>query len=263
MATGVLLPAPVFVAVDADGAPIAGALLQFYVTGTTTPTAAYADAGLTTPLTNPVAADGSGLFAAIYLDPTVTYRIQLQTAGGSVIADIDPANLDTPAATQTQVNTGTATGVYVSPATLAAWTGVATALGYTPLNKAGDTATNLVIAPTAPVASSAGYLGAPVNTQNGDYTLVLGDAGKTLHSTAASAVTWTLPVSTSAAYPVGTVIAFANMGAGTVTITSTSGVTVTLAGTGDTGDRSLAQYGLATATMLATDSWLIGGTGLS
>ena len=33
-----------------------------------------------------------------------------------------------------------------SPAKLAAWTGIPAALGYTPLNKGGDTATNLLLA---------------------------------------------------------------------------------------------------------------------
>ncbi len=163
MSTGVLLTMPVLVAVNGDGEPISGARLQFYLTGTTTPTPTYTSAALSTPNANPVVANGAGQFPAIYLDPTVTYRVQLQTATGGVLADIDPANLDVVAATQAQVNAGSATGVYVSPATLAAWTGVAAALGYTPVNKAGDMATNLAINPATPAVNSAGYLGAPGN----------------------------------------------------------------------------------------------------
>ena len=178
MTTGTLLPAPVLVAVDGNGAPISGALLQFYLTGTTTPATTYSNASLATPNANPVVANGSGLFGPVYLDPGVTYRLQLKTAAGSVLADIDPVSIGAAEATLTQVNAGVATGVYVSPAKLAAWTGVATALGYTPVNKAGDTATDLAITPTAPATNSAGYLGAPINNQTASYTLALSDAGK-------------------------------------------------------------------------------------
>ena len=41
MSTGVLLTMPVLVAVNGAGEPISGALLQFYPTGTTTPTPVY------------------------------------------------------------------------------------------------------------------------------------------------------------------------------------------------------------------------------
>jgi hypothetical protein len=263
MSTGILLTMPVLVAVNGDGEPISGARLQFYLTGTTTPAPTYTSAGLTTPNANPVVANGAGQFPAIYLDPTITYRAQLQTAAGSVIADIDPLNVDVVAATQAQVNAGTASGVYVSPATLAAWTGVPTALGYTPVNKAGDTATNLTINPAAPAVNSAGYLGAPGNTQNAPYTLVLSDAGKTIFSSGSSADTWTIPLNASVAFPLWTIIAFINIGSANVTISGPSGVTLNLAGTGATGNRTLAQWGVATMIQVAANQWVISGTGVS
>jgi hypothetical protein len=207
-------------------------------------------------------ADSGGLFAACFLDPTVTYRIQLKTAGGSIIADIDPVSFSVQAASQGQVNAGAASNVFVSPATLAAWTGVATALGYTPLNKAGDTATNLAINPAAPAANSAGYLGSPINSQ-GNYTLALADAGKTLLNTGGVAITWTIPANASVAYPVGTVIAFLNTGAGAVTIAPAGGVTLNLAGAGTTGNRTLAQWGLAVAIQESANAWVITGAGLT
>lgn len=263
MSTGVLLTMPVLVAVNGSGEPISGALLQFYLTGTTTPAAAYAEAGLSTPLSNPVVANGNGQFPAIYLDPTVTYRAQLQTATGSVIADVDPLNLDVVAATQTQVNAGTAGGVYVSPATLAAWTGVPTALGYTPVNKAGDTATNLAINPAAPAVNSAGYLGAPLNTQNSTYSLVLSDAGKTIFSTSGTADTWTIPANASVTFPIGSIIALVNTGTANVTLAPGAGVTLNLAGTGASGARTLAQWAVATIQKVGSDAWIITGTGVS
>jgi hypothetical protein len=172
-------------------------------------------------------------------------------------------NLDVTAATQTQVNAGTATGVYVSPATLAAWTGVAAALGYTPVNKAGDTATNLLINPAAPGVASAGYLGSPINPQPNTYTLALSDCGKTILNTGSSAETWTIPPNSAVAFPVGTVVAFANTGSGSITLAPGAGVTLNLLGAGTTGNRTLAQWGLATATQIAANTWVIGGTNLT
>ena len=88
--TGTLLPVPSLRAVDANGVPMSGALLQFYLTGTTTPTPVYTSATLGTPLSNPVVANSAGLFPAIYIDPTITYRAQLLTSGLSLVQDIDP-----------------------------------------------------------------------------------------------------------------------------------------------------------------------------
>ena len=51
--TGSLLPVPGLRAVDANGLPMPGALLQFYLTSTVTPTPVYTSAALTTPLPPP------------------------------------------------------------------------------------------------------------------------------------------------------------------------------------------------------------------
>jgi hypothetical protein len=273
MTTGVLLPAPVFVAVNGEGEPISGALLQFYLTGTTTPATIYADSGLTTPLSNPVVANGNGLFPAVYLDPTVTYRLQLQTATGGVIADIDPANLDVAAATQAQVNAGTATGVYVSPATLAGWTGVLAALGYTPLNASGQGSPNGTMTGELTLATgvgptsdhSAGFRGMPVNEQDASYTLVLDDAGKMIRFAGSSAATWTLPAASSVNFPEGTAIVVRSVGAGALTIAAPGDGGISIAGEAASGaaTRTLAQYGLATLIKESGDYWVSTGTGVS
>lgn len=68
-----------------------GALVYFYVTGTTDLTPVYADAGLTTQLTNPVVANAAGVFPDIYLDTdNVTYRAYLTDADGALLSDVDP-----------------------------------------------------------------------------------------------------------------------------------------------------------------------------
>ncbi|CAO3372904.1 hypothetical protein [Azospirillum argentinense] len=79
-----LLPTPRQFAVDANGAPLAGATLAFYETGTTTPKAVYADVGLSTPHQNPVVADAAGLWPAIYLGPG-TYKLEMKDADGVTV----------------------------------------------------------------------------------------------------------------------------------------------------------------------------------
>lgn len=109
-----------------------------------------------------------------------------------------------------------------------------------------------------------GYINVPVNSQSAAYTLVDTDAGKAiLHpSTDANARTFTIPANSSVAYEVGTVLTFINMTSQVVTIAITTD-TLYLAGTGTTGSRSLAQYGMATAIKLTSTTWLISGTGLT
>lgn len=109
-----------------------------------------------------------------------------------------------------------------------------------------------------------GFRNAPVNSQSAAYTAVLADAGKViLHpSTDANARTFTIPANASVAYAVGTVLTFVNMTSQVVTIAITSD-TLYLAGTGTTGSRSLAQYGMATAVKLTSTTWLINGSGLT
>lgn len=85
-----LFTSPRFRPLSISGEILPGATLTFYESGTTTPTDVYSDAGLTTPLTNPVVADASGEFPAIYLDPAVTYRALLHDEDAVLQWDIDP-----------------------------------------------------------------------------------------------------------------------------------------------------------------------------
>lgn len=87
---GSLLPVLVLRAIDSAGLAMSGAKLFFFVTGTLTPANTYTTVGLSTPNTNPVVADSGGLFPVIYMDPSITYRVQLKDSAGSLIADVDP-----------------------------------------------------------------------------------------------------------------------------------------------------------------------------
>jgi hypothetical protein len=102
------------------------------------------------------------------------------------------------------------------------------------------------------------------NSQSAAYTLVAGDAGKHIYhpSTDANARTFTIPANASVAFPVGTTVTFVNETSQVVTIAITTD-TLVLAGTGSTGSRSLAQYGMATALKVSSTRWIISGTGLT
>lgn len=65
---------------DADGVPIANGSIEFFAAGTTTPLPVYADAGGTTPLSNPLDLDDEGR-ATFYMGPAV-YKIDVKDADG-------------------------------------------------------------------------------------------------------------------------------------------------------------------------------------
>jgi hypothetical protein len=65
-----------FKATDIDNAPIPGAFLSFFAFNTSTPQPVYVDPSLTVGLTNPVVADGNGLFPEIWLDDSLpAYKV--------------------------------------------------------------------------------------------------------------------------------------------------------------------------------------------
>lgn len=122
---------------------------------------------------------------------------------------------------------------------------------------------NLTPAAT-PATNAVGYLGVPQNSQSTAYTTVMADAGKHIFhpSGDANARTFTIDSNANVAYPIGTILTFVNMTSQVVTIAITSD-TMYLAGTGATGSRSLAQYGLATAVKMTSTTWMISGSGLT
>jgi hypothetical protein len=95
-----------------------------------------------------------------------------------------------------------------------------------------------------------------VTSRTASYTLALTDANKALEMNSASSTTVTIPTNASVAFPVGTVIEIARVGAGAVTIAAAGGVTI------QSADGSLAlrgQYSVASIRKRATDTWLLAG----
>jgi hypothetical protein len=111
---------------------------------------------------------------------------------------------------------------------------------------------------------SVGFRNIPQNSKSAAYTTVLSDSGKHIFHPSAdtTARVWTIDSNANVPYPIGTAITFINMTSQVVTIAITSD-TMYLAGTGTTGSRSLAQYGVATAIKIDSTHWIISGTGLT
>jgi hypothetical protein len=90
------------------------------------------------------------------------------------------------------------------------------------------------------------------NAQTGNYTLVLGDAGKFVAMNVAGANTLTVPPNSSVAFPINTRIDLGQYGAGQVTITPGSGVTIRSA---DSKLKTNKQYSGGTLIKIGTDEW--------
>jgi Major tropism determinant N-terminal domain len=127
-------------------------------------------------------------------------------------------------------------------------------------NGVGTIVATAATATTNSTAASLGYIGMPQQSKSSAYTTVIGDQGKHIYVT--STATITIDSNANVAYPIGTTIAFIAGTGATVTIAITSD-TMYLGGTGTTGSRTLAAFGMATAVKVAATTWFINGTGLT
>jgi hypothetical protein len=216
--------------INFTAAGTAGQILQS--NGSTVPTWINNDAGTVTSA-SVISANG---FAGTVATATTTPAITLTTSITGVLKG-----------NGTALSAATAGTDYVAPSG---------ALG-TP---SSGTLTNC----TADGTTSVGFLSIPQNSQSAAYTTVLADSGKCIFhpTTDANARTFTIAANSSVAYPIGTVIQFCNMTSQVVSIAITTD-TMYQAGTGSTGTRSLAQYGVANAMKLTSTTWLITGSGLT
>lgn len=96
-----------------------------------------------------------------------------------------------------------------------------------------------------------------INAQSGTtYTLVLADDNNVVELTNAAAITLTIPPNADVAFPVGAMIEIHQGGAGTVTVTPGTGVTLVSRGSvfGLGG-----QEAIALVRKVATNTWRLGG----
>jgi hypothetical protein len=95
-----------------------------------------------------------------------------------------------------------------------------------------------------------------INAQSASYTAVLTDRDKIVEISNASANTFTVPLNSSVAFPIGSTINIVQTGAGQTTITpATAGVTINYT----PGLKLRTQWSTATLIKRGTDSWLAFG----
>lgn len=97
----------------------------------------------------------------------------------------------------------------------------------------------------------------PVNNQTGAYILAATDDGKTISITTGGVTV--NPNVLSA----GSIVSIYNNSGSSQTITQGSTVTLRQAGTANTGNRTLAQYGVCTVLCVASNTFVISGAGIS
>jgi hypothetical protein len=95
-----------------------------------------------------------------------------------------------------------------------------------------------------------------LNAQTGTtYTFVLADHGKYVTASNASAQTYTIPLNSSVAFPVGCNIDLIQIGAGQVTVQGTGGVTIYSTGATAATPKTRVVYAAMTLKKVATDTW--------
>jgi hypothetical protein len=94
------------------------------------------------------------------------------------------------------------------------------------------------------------------NAQTGtSYTPILGDAGKMIEISNTSAITLTVPLNSSVAFPEGTQINILQTNTGQITVVGAGGVTVN----GNPGLKIRAQWSLATLIKRSENAWVLVG----
>jgi hypothetical protein len=88
------------------------------------------------------------------------------------------------------------------------------------------------------------------------YTLALTDAGKMVGINNASAITVTIPLNSSVAFPINSRIDILQVGSGQISFSPTTGVTLNSKGT---KRKMFGQYSAATLIKIGTDTWMLIG----
>jgi hypothetical protein len=150
-------------------------------------------------------------------------------------------------------------------------TGIAGATGSSITGPTGPTgAASTVTGPTGPTGPSVtgptgptGATGAqgtwdtvqPIEVKSDTYTLVLADAGKLIRCTKASAMSIIVPTNAAQAYSIGQRVDIMQYGAGQVTVSGDTGVTVRFTPT----NKLRATYSTASIIKIGTDEWVLAG----
>ena len=95
----------------------------------------------------------------------------------------------------------------------------------------------------------------PIEVKSDTYTLVLGDAGKLIRCTKATAMSIIIPTNAAEAYSIGQRVDIMQYGAGQVTVSGDTGVTLRSTPT----NKLRATYSSASIIKIATDEWVLAG----
>ena len=100
-----------------------------------------------------------------------------------------------------------------------------------------------------------------INAQTGTtYTFLSTDGNNIVVTLSnASAIAVTIPTNATTAFPVGTVLNFAQTGAGQVTVSGASGVTVVSNGVAAASPKTRVQYSAGSAIQTSANNWLVIG----
>jgi hypothetical protein len=119
----------------------------------------------------------------------------------------------------------------------------------------GNTTTRNIT--TGTVSDSKGEIrSVPQETKSTSYVLQSSDHGKHISTTAGVTLN-------TGIFTIGQNVTIFNNSSSSITITQGTSVTIYLAGTANTGSRTLAQRGIATLLCVGTNAYVINGGGLS
>jgi hypothetical protein len=216
----------------------------------------------------------NGSAAVAYLDPrAVPQNVNTQTGTTYTLVLTDAGKLVTCSNASTITLTVPPTASVAFPAgtvidlcqygagqvTVAAGAGVTVNTSSSLKLRTQYSAASLVLSATADTWFLVGDLeplGQSINAQTGTtYTTVIGDAEKLITLSNAGAITLTVPLNSSVAYPVGTHIDLIQIGAGQVTVAATGGVTLNSTPT----LKARAQYSGMSLVKTATNTWYLVG----
>jgi hypothetical protein len=207
-------------------------------------------------------------------------NVTVSIGAGSGIATVSIANYwaNTSVGVNTLANVGIGTtnptslltvGGNVSISGVTTFNGITTVTGTTlfakQLNVSGVTTFNGIATATQSLFANNLSVSGIITDGKGDVrqiprstniTVVSSDAGKFLDVSAG------VTINSSTAFNIGDAVTIFNNGSASITITAT-GVTLRQAGTSNTGSRTLGAYALVTVLCVASNTYVVGGAGLT
>jgi hypothetical protein len=111
--------------------------------------------------------------------------------------------------------------------------------------------------------AAVGFLGIPQNVKSAAYQLAKADVGGHVYSANAAAQVITVPAAATVAWATDDTILIINDGTSPITLQQAAGVTIRLAGTATTGNRTIGAGGMCFLKYVAANRWFASGPGVS